>query len=80
MAEVERVEAGVLTARGVVMAYVDALSSVGLAMRAAFPSVEQLADVLDLVRARHEISRTGEFDDYSYSVHGAGCLLQAGRR
>ncbi|MFJ8510247.1 DUF6896 domain-containing protein [Streptomyces avermitilis] len=62
------------TARDLVIGYVDALSSAGEAMRAAFPSLERLADVLGLVRS-HRISRSGEIGTYSYSVHGAGCLF-----
>lgn len=66
--------AHVATARDLVIGYVDALSSAGEAMRAAFPSLERLADVLGLVRS-HRISRSGEIGTYSYSVHGAGCLF-----
>ncbi|MER5466876.1 hypothetical protein ABT010_40970 [Streptomyces sp. NPDC002668] len=62
------------TARDVVIGYVDALGSAGEAMRAAFPSLERLADVLGLVRS-HGISRSGEIGTYFYSVHGAGCLF-----
>ncbi|WTF32426.1 hypothetical protein OG955_43340 [Streptomyces sp. NBC_01602] len=41
-------------------------------MRVAIPPLEQLADVLGLVRL-HWISRNGEIGTYSYRVHGAGC-------
>ncbi|WP_406491117.1 hypothetical protein OHB06_03555 [Streptomyces sp. NBC_01604] len=60
------------TARDLVIGYVDALDSAGEAMRAAFPSLERLADVLGLVRS-HRMSRRGEIGTCSYSVHGAGC-------
>ncbi|MFJ7199798.1 MULTISPECIES: DUF6896 domain-containing protein [unclassified Streptomyces] len=62
------------TARDLVMGYVNALDSAGEAMRAAFPPLERLADVLGLVRS-HRISRSGEVGTCSYSVHGAGCLF-----
>ncbi|MEU1015491.1 hypothetical protein [Streptomyces sp. NPDC005898] len=65
----ERVE----DARELVFGYVDALSAVDEAMRAAIPSLERLADVLDLVRSRRIISRFGQAGTYSYTVHGAGC-------
>ncbi|WP_406364231.1 DUF6896 domain-containing protein [Streptomyces sp. NBC_01579] len=52
--------------------YIDALNAVGEAMRVAIPPLEQLADVLGLVRL-HRISRNGEIGTYSYRVHGAGC-------
>ncbi|MFD4476634.1 MULTISPECIES: DUF6896 domain-containing protein [unclassified Streptomyces] len=59
-------------ARGIVLGYVDALSAVDEAMRAAIPSLERLADVLGLVHSRR-ISRSGQVGTYSYTVHGAGC-------
>ncbi|MFR9793845.1 DUF6896 domain-containing protein [Streptomyces sp. MB22_4] len=59
-------------ARELVRGYVDALSAVDEAMRAAFPSLERLADVLGLVHSRR-ISRSGQAGTYSYTVHGAGC-------
>ncbi|MEU3739855.1 hypothetical protein AB0E78_22585 [Streptomyces sp. NPDC032198] len=59
-------------ARGIVLGYVDALSAVDEAMRAAIPSLERLADVLGLVHSRR-ISRSGQVGTYSYMVHGAGC-------
>ncbi|MEU6842828.1 helix-turn-helix transcriptional regulator [Streptomyces sp. NPDC046716] len=61
-------------ARDVVMGYIGALGSAGEAMRTAFPLLEQLSDVLGLVRT-HQISRRGEAGSYAYSVHGAGCLF-----
>ncbi|MEU1405607.1 hypothetical protein ABZ471_25155 [Streptomyces sp. NPDC005728] len=61
-----------MTAHDLVIGYVDALNAVGEAMRVAVPSIEQLADVLGLVRS-HRISRNGEIGAYCYSVHGAGC-------
>ncbi|WP_372347953.1 helix-turn-helix domain-containing protein [Streptomyces sp. KL116D] len=61
-------------ARDVVLGYVNDLNSASEAMRAAFPSLGQLAGVLGLVRTR-QIGRRGEAGDYSYSVHGAGCLF-----
>jgi hypothetical protein len=64
----------VTTARDLVIGYIDDLSSAGEAMRAAFPSLERLADVLGLVRS-HRISRSGEAGTYFYRVHGAGCLF-----
>ncbi|MFJ5259839.1 DUF6896 domain-containing protein [Streptomyces sp. NPDC088387] len=54
------------------LGYVDALNTVDEAMRAAIPSLVRLADVLSLVRSRR-ISRSGQIDTYSYTVHGAGC-------
>ncbi|TVZ79057.1 DUF6896 domain-containing protein [Streptomyces sp. BK340] len=60
------------TARDLVVGYVQALSSADAAMRAAFPSLERLADVLGLVRSR-KIGRSGELGTCSYKVHGAGC-------
>ncbi|MGB8941386.1 MAG: hypothetical protein WCD21_14295 [Streptomyces sp.] len=54
------------------LGYVDALSAVDEAMRAAIPSLERLADVLGLVHSRR-ISRSGQVGTYSYTVHGAGC-------
>lgn len=36
------------------------------------PSLERLADVLQLARSR-QISRSGEAGGYLYKVHGAGC-------
>ncbi|MFE3073571.1 DUF6896 domain-containing protein [Streptomyces sp. NPDC059247] len=60
-------------ARDLVLGYVDALNAVGEAARAAIPSLERLADVLDLVRSRRVLSRSGRIDTYSYTVHGAGC-------
>ncbi|MEW1720132.1 hypothetical protein [Streptomyces sp. NPDC093109] len=61
-------------ARDLVVGYIDALNAVGKAMRAAVASLEQLADVLGLVRSQR-ISRSGEIGTYHYSVHGAGCLF-----
>jgi hypothetical protein len=55
-----------------VIGYIDALNAIREAMRVAFPPLEQLADVLDLVRS-HRISRNGEIGAYCYRVHGAGC-------
>ncbi|MFE5486482.1 DUF6896 domain-containing protein [Streptomyces sp. NPDC056527] len=60
-------------ARDLVLGYVDALNSVDEATRAAIPSLERLADVLDLVRSRQILSRSGRIGTYSYTVHGAGC-------
>lgn len=60
------------TARDLVIGYIDALNAVGEAMRVAIPPLEQLADVLGLVRS-HRISRNGEIGTHSYRVHGAGC-------
>ncbi|MFI9065568.1 DUF6896 domain-containing protein [Streptomyces sp. NPDC053429] len=65
----ERVEA----ARDLVLGYVRALNAVDEVMRAAMPSLERLSDVLDLVRSRRIISRSGHVGTYSYKVHGAGC-------
>ncbi|WP_393087688.1 DUF6896 domain-containing protein [Streptomyces sp. LN704] len=65
----ERVEA----ARDLVLGYVRALDTINEAMRAAVPSLERLSDVLDLVRSRRIISRSGHVGTYSYNVHGAGC-------
>ncbi|MFF3057273.1 DUF6896 domain-containing protein [Streptomyces sp. NPDC057909] len=62
------------TARDLVIGYIDALNAVGEAMRVAIPPLEQLADVLGLVRS-HRISRNGEIGTYSYRVHGAGFLF-----
>jgi hypothetical protein len=59
-------------ARGLVLGFVGALNAVDEAIRAAIPSLEQLADVLGLVRSRR-ISRSGQVGTYSYTVHGAGC-------
>ncbi|MFJ8212075.1 DUF6896 domain-containing protein [Streptomyces sp. NPDC096033] len=59
-------------ARELVLGYVDALNEVDEAVRAAIPSVERLADVLNLVHSRR-ISRSGLVGTYSYTVHGAGC-------
>lgn len=61
-------------ARDLVVGYIDALNAVGEAMTVAFPSLEQLADVLGLVRS-HRIGRNGEIGSYCYQVHGAGCLF-----
>ncbi|MFE9858977.1 DUF6896 domain-containing protein [Streptomyces sp. NPDC005780] len=61
-------------ARGLVLGYIGALNTVDEAMRAAIPSLQRLADVLDLVQSRR-ISRSGQVGTYSYSVHGAGCLF-----
>ncbi|MGW0704191.1 DUF6896 domain-containing protein [Streptomyces sp. NPDC002867] len=62
------------TARDLVIGYVDALNAAREAMRASIPPLEQLADVLGLVRS-HRISRSGEAGTYFYRVHGAGCLF-----
>lgn len=59
-------------ARDLVLGYVRALNAVDEAMRVAIPSLEQLADVLDLARSRR-ISRSGHIGTYAYTVHGAGC-------
>ncbi|MFI1769490.1 DUF6896 domain-containing protein [Streptomyces sp. NPDC020800] len=64
-----------VTARDLVIGYIDALNAVGVAMRAAIPPLERLGDMLSLVRSRRIISRSGEIDAYSYKVHGAGCLF-----
>ena len=61
-------------ARTLVISFVDALHAAGKAMRAAIPPLEQLADMLALVRS-HQVSRSGEIGDYFYKVHGAGCLF-----
>ncbi|MFD5571146.1 DUF6896 domain-containing protein [Streptomyces cadmiisoli] len=60
-------------ARDLVLGYVDALNAVDEATRATIPSLERLADVLDLVRSRQILSRSGRIGAYSYTVHGAGC-------
>ncbi|MFJ3176564.1 DUF6896 domain-containing protein [Streptomyces roseus] len=60
-------------ARDLVLCYVDALSAVDEAMRAAIPSLERLADILDLARSSRIISRSGQVGTYAYTVHGAGC-------
>jgi hypothetical protein len=59
-------------ARDVVLGYVHALNAIDEAMRTAIPSLERLADVLDLARSR-QVSRRGHIGTYSYTVHGAGC-------
>ncbi|MEU8943748.1 hypothetical protein OHU17_34980 [Streptomyces goshikiensis] len=59
-------------ARELVLGYVDALNAVDEAVRAAIPSLERLAGVLNLVHSRR-ISRSGQVGTYSYTVHGAGC-------
>ncbi|WP_037864226.1 DUF6896 domain-containing protein [Streptomyces sp. NRRL S-340] len=63
----------VAAARELVLGYVQALNAIGEAMRAAIPSLERPADVLDLVRSRRIISRSGRVGTYCYTVHGAGC-------
>ncbi|MFJ9871323.1 DUF6896 domain-containing protein [Streptomyces sp. NPDC101165] len=62
------------TAGDLVIGYVSALRGAGEAMRAAIPPLEQLSDVLHLVRS-HQISRSGEAGSYLYKAHGAGCLV-----
>jgi hypothetical protein len=57
-----------------VISYIDALAAVDAAMRASIAPLEELADVIGLVRS-HRISRSGEIGIYSYKVHGAGCLF-----
>ena len=64
-----------LTARDLVIGYIDALNAAGAAMRAAITPLERLGDVLSLARSRRIISRCGEIGTYSYQVHGAGCLF-----
>jgi hypothetical protein len=59
-------------ARDLVLGYVRALNAIDEAMRVAIPSLERLADVLELARSRR-ISRSGHIGTYSYTVHGAGC-------
>ncbi|WP_329403050.1 DUF6896 domain-containing protein [Streptomyces melanogenes] len=59
-------------ARELVLGYVDALNAVDVAVRAAIPSLERIADVLGLAHSRR-ISRSGQVGTYSYKVHGAGC-------
>ncbi|MBW5420991.1 hypothetical protein GKQ77_05320 [Streptomyces sp. BG9H] len=61
-------------ARELVLGYVDALNMVDEAVRAAIPSLEQLADVVGLVHSRR-ISRSGQVGTYSYKVHGAACFV-----
>ncbi|MGW1554350.1 DUF6896 domain-containing protein [Streptomyces sp. NPDC002346] len=48
----------------------------GEAVQAAIPSLERLADILQLARSR-QISRSGEAGGYSYKVHGSGCRFTA---
>ncbi|MGW3289794.1 DUF6896 domain-containing protein [Streptomyces sp. NPDC001002] len=59
-------------ARNLVLGYVHALRAVDEAMRVAIPSLDRLADVLDLARSSR-ISRSAHIGLYSYTVHGAGC-------
>ncbi|MFG2987702.1 DUF6896 domain-containing protein [Streptomyces sp. NPDC048258] len=54
------------------LGYVRALNAIDEAMRVAIPSLERLADVVGLARARR-ISRSDDIGTYSYEVHGAGC-------
>lgn len=55
------------------LGYVRVLNTINEAMRVAVPSLQRLSDVLDLVRSRRIISRSGHVGTYSYKVHGAGC-------
>jgi hypothetical protein len=64
-------------AQDLVLGYVRALNAINEAMRVATPSLERLADVLELARARR-IGRSGHIGTYSYRVHGAGCRLVSG--
>ncbi|MFI2458231.1 DUF6896 domain-containing protein [Streptomyces sp. NPDC019539] len=60
-------------ARELVLGYVHALNAIDEAMKVAIPSLERLGDVLDLVRSRRIISRSGHVGTYSYTVHGTRC-------
>ncbi|MFJ5877624.1 DUF6896 domain-containing protein [Streptomyces sp. NPDC093088] len=59
-------------AHDLVLGHVRALDAIDEAMRAAIPSLERPADVLDRARSRR-IGRNGRIGPYAYTVHGAGC-------
>lgn len=63
-----------VTARDLVIGYIDALNAVGAAMRESIP-LERPADILSLARTYRDMGRSGGIGTYHYRIHGAGCLF-----